>query len=527
MRQIWNEGRVVGLSAYEIYVRHMMSEFGDNTHILTEREWLASTLGDGISMILKIPSGTKKGIVEYTLPSNSLLCGCTGIISASIFNGSVEVDKDGWATKVNSYGPIYESTDGNSVENLENWDISNLSIMKDFIKIVDGVVYQPSVEGVEPYKPDLTKNGVIRLRISEDIVTDVYVLFTGFLNKQLVLGLYKLDSNPLVPENPQNGDFLGPEMYPWATKIIFSVPNEVYQLINRYSYTREFKIGETSKSVESKSIIDFESKDPNEYYEERFRNSKIPINVERLTTVDDKGASVLGTYQLHKYYPPALYGAKVTETGDQTISPIDIVSPGSVKVFEDRDVAMTYPDAVPNVYSIYMDKDNDDMYLIDEEAAESGELPVPIGPKIETVNEGTDTSPKYISRTFKGNTSNPREEIKSISYIDTDGNDLNTDGTNGEIVDVDKINWTTLLLALGANKVFDLLGEALRGIKNNGVFDLKGTGQNKLSGGLDVSKVIKTGKNYIEFNGLRLYISSSVPTDSDIPVGSIGIGWTE
>ena len=75
--------------------------------------------------------------------------------------------------------------------------------------------------------------------------------------------------------------------------------------------------------------------------------------------------------------------------------------------------------------------------------------------------------------------------------------------------------------------MFDLLGEALRGIKNNGVFDLKGTGQNKLSGGLDVSKVIKTGKNYIEFNGLRLYISSSVPTDSDIPVGSIGIGWTE
>lgn len=34
--------------------------------------------------------------------------------------------------------------------------------------------------------------------------------------------------------------------------------------------------------------------------------------------------------------------------------------------------------------------------------------------------------------------------------------------------------------------------------------------------------------NYIELkNGLRLYISSTEPTDTDIPDGSIGVGWSD
>ena len=52
-RQIWNEGRVVGLSAYELYVRHTLSEF-PNEPVMSEKEWLASTLGDGLSLILNI-----------------------------------------------------------------------------------------------------------------------------------------------------------------------------------------------------------------------------------------------------------------------------------------------------------------------------------------------------------------------------------------------------------------------------------------------------------------------------------------
>ena len=33
-----------------------------------------------------------------------------------------------------------------------------------------------------------------------------------------------------------------------------------------------------------------------------------------------------------------------------------------------------------------------------------------------------------------------------------------------------------------------------------------------------------TGDNYIEVNGIRLYIASTAPT-GDIPDGSIGVGW--
>jgi hypothetical protein len=40
------------------------------------------------------------------------------------------------------------------------------------------------------------------------------------------------------------------------------------------------------------------------------------------------------------------------------------------------------------------------------------------------------------------------------------------------------------------------------------------------------SNGVKSGTNFIEFsNGLRLYISTSSPGTSGIPVGSIGIGW--
>ena len=69
------------------------------------------------------------------------------------------------------------------------------------------------------------------------------------------------------------------------------------------------------------------------------------------------------------------------------------------------------------------------------------------------------------------------------------------------------INWAMLLEALANNKAIDVLGDNM--------------------------KALKSGLNqtfpYIQFkNGLRLYISATEPTpSSSIPVGSIGIGWTE
>ena len=53
-RQIWNEGRVQGYSAYEIYLKQALSDDPD-LQPATEREWLASSIACGSSMVVKIP----------------------------------------------------------------------------------------------------------------------------------------------------------------------------------------------------------------------------------------------------------------------------------------------------------------------------------------------------------------------------------------------------------------------------------------------------------------------------------------
>lgn len=543
-RQIWNEGRVVGLSAYELYVRHTLSEFGTEEPVLTEREWLASTLGDGVSLILKLNSGLEKGVHSFMLPQNSTLCSATGAITASLFNGTADTDDYGWGKVITSYGPLLQDTTGSYIDDvadLDNWDKQNLHTIRDFLKIVDGVVFHNNLpeDGLN-FKPDLNSRPTLRLRLSEQLTTDVYVLLTGFMQKSIVKGLYKVDSDPLASPKPQNGDFLGPEVYPWGTKVIFSVHSEVYELISRYSYTRQLPHDSTVEDVEARAIVDFETTDPLDYYkahpekdevtgQEHIHSSVVSIKVNDLNIVDDKGANVLAVYQKDSQnrYPAGLYGAKVrdvtSEGTTQPLCPIDIVAPGSVKVFKDKDLAMNYTLVYPNLYSLYMDVENEDMYLIDKETADSGQLPAPIGPKIQTINEGTEASPKYIARTYKGNTDEPTEEIKAISMYNTEGELLNTEGTQGDISNKDKLDWTLLLAALGGDKKVDLLGRDLRSIREDTL---------KREGDKLMASVPVQSPQYIEFKTaggqtLRLYISSTAPSTAGVPIGSIGIGWTE
>ena len=53
IKTIYNEGRVVGASAYEIYVRNFYANDPNSTPP-TERTWLANMFGSGSAMILKI-----------------------------------------------------------------------------------------------------------------------------------------------------------------------------------------------------------------------------------------------------------------------------------------------------------------------------------------------------------------------------------------------------------------------------------------------------------------------------------------
>ena len=104
-QQIYNEGRVVGFSAYEIFKRLCLDKHIPEEDIPDEHTWLTSMIGMGSSMILTIKSGTTKGVHDYVLPDTSTLT-AAGVIFANPFMGSCEWDDPitpQWATKVTSY----------------------------------------------------------------------------------------------------------------------------------------------------------------------------------------------------------------------------------------------------------------------------------------------------------------------------------------------------------------------------------------------------------------------------------------
>lgn len=588
MQKIYNEGRVVGLSAYELYVRHTLVEYPDND-ILTEREWLAATLGDGVSMILKVAGGTSAGVHDYPLPGNSTLC-AANTITASIFNGTVDIDKSNklWATKVTSYGPLIDNSarkspttpgeEANQVptKDLLSWDDDNIHMLRDYLKVIDGVTFQPgtwTASGTAPAKdfnPDLSKPSVVRLRFSKAIESDLYILLTGFLFRPIVAGLSKMDTGSINTQRPQNGDFLGVEVYPWANKIVFTVPSEVFNAINHRSYVRKIDIESIEKSVPSHAIIDYETSDPKNYYQSTDSDSQIDLNVEDLNIVGES-ASVLASYQRNQNYPPVLFGAKVSSTGAQKLCPVDIAAPGHVKVFTDKDLAKNYVKVYPNTFAMYKDIDNDVFMVNDDGSMTSLSCDVDVVDHAQSSGYAMEVTAGDVSR-------------KALSLQDKEGNDLPLAGSASTSIDTSNVSvshnswingsaglsWSNLVSALRSNKLIDVLGSALRTFRSNlpnivsgdnGVLTIKGTGASSIAGSLTVKGnttlgdstsdtttmkgsatvgstmtaagaitstggTLKSGTQYVTLkNGLRLYISNTMPTDADIPDGSIGIGW--
>ena len=106
-QEIYNEGRVVGLSAYEIFVKQVIANGVDPSDIPTESQWLTSMIGSGASMVLKLNAGTTSGVHDYELPSGSNLT-VAGVVIGSPFIGDGEFES-GWAKKITSYGALIEN----------------------------------------------------------------------------------------------------------------------------------------------------------------------------------------------------------------------------------------------------------------------------------------------------------------------------------------------------------------------------------------------------------------------------------
>lgn len=380
-KQLWNEGRVVGYSAYEMYVRHALS-IDPNHEPASEKEWLASMMSMGSSMLLRIgadPIDEQYDGIHYRdiqFPENTRLCAANTIM-ASLFIGDGLITENAsdkfttsWTTRVIDYGPlIYNNSKSAPNGNLgvEGFippddetvilDDVNILQIKEYMKIVDGIIIQPGTWIDNPNKPPqkdftptLSEHPRLRIAFSERVVEPFFLLLIGFTNRSIVGGVTGFDT-AINTQSSQDGDFLGPWAFPWANKVIFSIPPLFMNYYMKNNYTRKLPSSSTELSVSVDPIVDMETTNPSTYYNNFrlmydnlgishiYEDPAINIKVSKLNTIN-KDAGVLAIYR-YPYgdlndtnsLPGALYGAKLSNTGNAALYPIDTVAPGTLKIF--------------------------------------------------------------------------------------------------------------------------------------------------------------------------------------------------
>ena len=547
-RAIYNEGRVVGLSAYELYVKQFLSENPDKEPA-SEREWLASTLAIGSSLLLKIDTITqavdKVSVRDIQLPTDSRLCAASTII-ASFFNGSGAVASgEHFATKVTDYGPLISNdataspsgkvdqtgTVPYKSDSTQDWTEAQKLKLEGYMAILDGIVIQPGTwsdnSNKPPQKefvPDMSLPPRIRLQIRGPIKEEFFILLNGFTMRAVVKGESLLDTGAVNTPSPEDGDYLGPSSYPWASKIVFSMPSAAISYFMLNKYTRELPDGGDLKTVTGSSIIDMETVNPSTYYSSNFSTAAISLDVKDFSSWGD-GSAVLTTYRKDAAYPPALFGTYVEAAGTTSIYPLDVVAPGTVKMFPNatEDELKKFETTYPGTHAIRRN-DNGTINILN-----SINKIVPIAntytsdTKINGINA-------YVTTTQTGS-----NITKSLSLVDASGTLLNVTGSASASIhpsgiNAGKLRWSDLITALHDNKTIDMYGDVLRAFQarltsdsSYSAFSLSSSFG--ASGSLTAGTTVRAGTSYIVLHGLRLYISSSEPTDTDIPVGSIGIGW--
>lgn len=528
-KQIYNEGRVVGYSAYEVYVREHLSE-DPNTNPATEREWLSASLASGASLLFKFPiseesqnhQNNEDWMYQVELPSVTRL-GAANTIVGSLFRGSATTDTEGWATCITDYGDLIVNDSSlqdtaSSNNDVNSWSDEDKTSLVQYMKIIDGVVLQPGQwrnsgisQPVKDLSPDLSQKPIIRLHIRGPITHEFYVLFTGFTIRTVLSGTAGLDGSTQT-NMPADGDFLGPAVYPWANKIIFSVPTSYVSYFVSNSYER--KITGTGiqnkdndyKVVDDTSVIDMKTSNPGTYYSIKHSDARQPLDVTDFTTLGD-GTSVLTVYQRSNKYPPALWGTYIDSKGQNYLNPIDIVAPGTVKMFENASESdlQDYQDTFPG--TIGMNKNDDGtVNVLNSEGhivpmAEVSHKPI-------TTTGGTNSGAQAVVT----QTGDKKEISLSLGEGGSD-NQYVISAKPSTKLSADDLQWADLLTALVVDKAIDILGERLKSVKQT-LIKSESSSANQCP--------------YIEFgpdgSKKRLYISSTEPK-GDIPVGSIGIGW--
>lgn len=551
MRKIYNEGRIQGLSSYEIYTKlHQATVTDPTVQPASEREWLASSLAMGSSMLLKIEADTnhednENWTKDIQFPNNTLLCAANTIM-ASFFTGEGEYGvqesatsmNSNWANRVSDYGSLISNTDelhpdgqvgptGNvptQASAIQNWPQAQKDKLANYMKIVDGIIIQPGTWEPSKNNPpsrdlaaDLGTYPRIRLLFKGPITTDFEVLLTGFSIRAVVVGETGLAGSTGTTGfgRPENGDYLGPGQFPWANKVIFSVPSSYIAYFASGAYTRKLpaSAGEY-QTVKDTAVIDMKTTQPETYYITNHPNARVQTDVSEFTTLGD-GTAVLTVYQKKDIYPPALYGTFVDSNGTNYLNPLDVVAPGTIKMFENatEEELKDYEDTFDGTFGMNKNDDGtigvldkkDNLVPAADVTVQDADYTNPGGSSVKAKKVITKTGTKQAqSISISGDVAGNQYTVGADDTSNrTVGNTTANIGGQAKISpSTSNINWAALLEALANNKSIDLLGDNL--------------------------KLIKAGisRNYIQFpNGLRLYISSTEPPDDDVPEGSIGIGW--
>jgi hypothetical protein len=539
-KQIWNEGRVQGYSAYEIYLKQSLSDNPD-LQPATEREWLASSIACGSSMVVKIPkTSNDTGYLDISLPENSKLC-AANVIFANLFLGDCEYDVNSYfAKRVINYGfcisntlNFHPDTNGTQIPTTDD-DISLESVLsysEAYNKIIDGVVIQPGKwkeTGDEAgqymdLSPDMSKSPFMRIFYSGKIESTIQIMLTGFTIRSVISGVCGLDGS-YNATSPQDGTFLGPAQFPWAAKIIFSQSTATSISLNMSNYIRQINGEKSISKLRGKSLVDMETCDPSVFYSSKQPDAKIDFDSCNLDSPDGKG-NILTIHSKSDKYSPAIYATRYNPDKEKSLSPFNVVGKGTVQMFDNStsDADMKeYEQTYPGTFSLRRKDDG----------------------SVETLNENNDIVPvasiahKELSYTnivtsdkkAKGivtSVGNKKSLSVSLSGDDNDSQlPIGDDGTsNGSIGSTSFNKGTLAKLYPSSSNVTP--ASILEAFANNKSIDILGDRMKALKSGLE--KETSAGNvGYIQLpNGLRLYISATKPTATDVPIGSIGIGWTE
>lgn len=422
------------------------------------------------------PNTYYRTVVTHVIAANTIV--------ASLFLGTgVYENGSYWASRVGSYGQLLNNTTPLSSKTYKNASAVEPNTTIDFSSetekifmysnIVDGVVITPgtwkpnsSTPPGNDFIPDLSDSAgqqVVRLYLHSPLTTSIDILLTGFMLKSILEGMTDTTDGSLDTLHPEDGDFLGPEVFPWGNKIIFSAPSSFVDFIYKRQLTRN-NVQESQVTITNKSIIDIDSAHVAEYYGTGpYYQAPAPIRRQGVNATSDIPYDVLTVFNRNSILPPALYAYEINDSVESTESayPVDTVAPGTVKIFTDNNKTSEAAavNQIPGNVGMYRDSD----YIIYQNTSiHSDPTPISDVSIVEFPTDREEGNGPCVIRHQSGS-----KYVASISLSNnTTGGTLSFDGLSGQISPKGGIpsapwldgtlHWNDLLYALANNKSINL-----------------------------------------------------------------------